>query len=206
MDVQWGNLWNDPQVGLGSPKVSSKMLQGRVRSVVESSVVLRSSKRNNLDSDLVLERRISFLLLKEPWNGPQSMMSGPFSGLSDLCILTCAWWVGLRQGCAESPIVFVVFTDRILGCSRGEERIQFRLLKILPLVFPDDVVLMAPSTPQHTLGRFTAECEAAGIRSSTSKCRAMVISRNPMNCLLMSPCSKWRSLGVSCWRVREWST
>lgn len=105
-----------------------------------------------------------------------------FSSNSDLCPVG----VSLRQGCAESPTVFVVFTDRILGCSRGEERLHFRHLKILPLVFPDDAALMAPSTLQHTIGRFTAECEAAGTRCGTSKCKAMVISRNLMNCLLQA--------------------
>lgn len=54
------------------------------------------------------------------------------------------------------------------------------------LLFPDDVVLMAPSTLQHSLGRFTAECEVAGIWTGTSKSKAMVISRNPMNCLLLA--------------------
>ncbi|KAK3543175.1 hypothetical protein QTP70_012283 [Hemibagrus guttatus] len=42
-----------------------------------------------------------------------------------------------------------------------------------------DVVLLAPSSLdlQHALGRFAAECEAAGMRVSTSKSEAMVLDR-----------------------------
>lgn len=79
----------------------------------------------------------------------------------------CLWysWTGFRGG-------------------RGEERLQFRHLKILSLLFPDGVVLMAPSTLQQLLGRFNAECESAGIRTRTFKSNAMVLSRNQMDCLL----------------------
>ena len=34
--------------------------------------------------------------------------------------------VGLRQGCAFSPILFVIFIDRILRRSRGGEVLQLR--------------------------------------------------------------------------------
>ncbi|KAL0979051.1 hypothetical protein UPYG_G00179850 [Umbra pygmaea] len=37
---------------------------------------------------------------------------------------------------------------------------------------------------QHLLYLFAAECEAAGMRISTSKSEAMVLSRKPMECLL----------------------
>ena len=94
--------------------------------------------------------------------------------------------VGLRQGCALSPILFVIFMDRISRRSRGGEGLQFGGLRIASLLFADDVVLMAPSACdlQHSLDRFTAECEAAGMRISTSKSEAMVLSRKPMDCLL----------------------
>ena len=43
----------------------------------------------------------------------------------------------------------------------------------------DDVVLLAPSSQdlQHVLGWFAAECEAAGMKISTSKSEAMVLDR-----------------------------
>ena len=75
--------------------------------------------------------------------------------------------------------------DRISRRSRGGEGLQFGGLRIASL-FADNVVLMAPSTCdlQHSLDRFSAECEAAGMRISTLKLKAMVLSRKPMDCLL----------------------
>ncbi|KAK3556168.1 hypothetical protein QTP70_005570 [Hemibagrus guttatus] len=49
-----------------------------------------------------------------------------------------------------------------------------------------DVVLLAPSSLnlQHALGRFAAECEAAGMRVSTSKSEAMVLDWKKVACTL----------------------
>ncbi|KAK3541999.1 hypothetical protein QTP86_009835 [Hemibagrus guttatus] len=49
-----------------------------------------------------------------------------------------------------------------------------------------DVALLAPSSLdlQHALGRFAAECEAAGMRVSTSKSEAMVLDRKKVACTL----------------------
>ena len=94
--------------------------------------------------------------------------------------------VGLRQGCALSPILFVIYMDRISRRSRGVEGLQVGDLKIASLLFADDVVLMASSAVdlQRSLDRLTAECEAAGMRISTSKSEAMVLSRKPVDGLL----------------------
>ena len=51
--------------------------------------------------------------------------------------------VGLCQGCPLSPILFVIFMDRISRCSRQEERVQFGDLRIASLLFAGDVVLLA---------------------------------------------------------------
>ncbi|XP_076874334.1 uncharacterized protein LOC143523664 [Brachyhypopomus gauderio] len=54
------------------------------------------------------------------------------------------------------------------------------------LLFADDVVLLAASGQdlQHALGRFAAECEAAGMRISTSKSVAMVLDQKRVACSL----------------------
>ena len=54
------------------------------------------------------------------------------------------------------------------------------------LLFADDVVLLAPSSQdfQHVLGWFAAECEAAGMRISTSKPEAMVLNWKKLVCSL----------------------
>ena len=72
----------------------------------------------------------------------------------------------------DSSTVF--FKDRISGRSQGPEGIWFRCHWISSLHFADNVVLLAPSGQhlQHVLQRFAAECEAAGMRISTSKSKA----------------------------------
>ncbi|TWW61062.1 TNF receptor-associated factor 2 [Takifugu flavidus] len=68
---------------------------------------------------------------------------------------------------------------KIVRCSHGD-------LRIASLLFADDVVLLASSARdlQLSLDRFAAACEAAGMRISTSKSEAMVLSRKKVECLL----------------------
>ncbi|KAI3367478.1 hypothetical protein L3Q82_026202 [Scortum barcoo] len=70
--------------------------------------------------------------------------------------------------------------------SQGPEGVRFGNHRISSLLFADDVVLMASSSQdlQHVLERFAAECEAAGMRISTSKSEAMVLDRKRVACPL----------------------
>ena len=76
--------------------------------------------------------------------------------------------------------------DRISRRSQGVEGFRFDDLRITPLLFADDVVLLASSSRdlQLSLDRFAAECEAAGMRISTSKSESMVLSRKRVECPL----------------------
>ncbi|KAK3537609.1 hypothetical protein QTP70_017005, partial [Hemibagrus guttatus] len=112
--------------------------------------------------------------------------------------------VGLRQGCPLSPVLFVVFMDRISRCSQGLEGVRFGEHMISSLIFADDVVLLAPSSLdlQHALGHFAAECEAAGMKVSTSKSEAIVLNRKKVACTLqvggelLPQVEEFKSLGV----------
>uniref|UniRef100_A0A673CDI6 Reverse transcriptase domain-containing protein n=1 Tax=Sphaeramia orbicularis TaxID=375764 RepID=A0A673CDI6_9TELE len=94
--------------------------------------------------------------------------------------------VGLRQGCPLSPVLFIIFMDRISRRSQGPEGVRFGDHRISSLLFADDVVLLASSNLdlQRALGRFAAECEASGMRISTSKSEAMVLDRKKVVCPL----------------------
>uniref|UniRef100_A0A8C6NUV0 Reverse transcriptase domain-containing protein n=1 Tax=Nothobranchius furzeri TaxID=105023 RepID=A0A8C6NUV0_NOTFU len=94
--------------------------------------------------------------------------------------------VGLRQGCPLSPILFITFMDRTSRRSQGVEDICFGGLRIRSLLFADDVVLLASSERdlQLSLERFAAECEAAGMRISSSKSETTVLIQKRVECLL----------------------
>ncbi|KAI3354375.1 hypothetical protein L3Q82_018903 [Scortum barcoo] len=82
----------------------------------------------------------------------------------------------------------VRIAGRFLGVKPepGPEGVRFGNHRISSLLFADDVVLMASSGQdlQHVLERFAAECEAAGMRISTSKSEAMVLDRKRVACPL----------------------
>ncbi len=112
--------------------------------------------------------------------------------------------VGLRQGCPLSPVLFIIFMDRISRRSQVPEDVRFGEHTISSLLFADDVVSLAPSDQdlQHALGRIAAEFDAAGMRISTSKSEAMVLSRKKVACPLqvggvsLSQVEEFKYLGV----------
>ena len=54
--------------------------------------------------------------------------------------------VGLWQGCSLSPVLFIIFMDRMYRRSHGLEGIWFGSRWISSLLFADDVVLLGPSS------------------------------------------------------------
>ncbi|KAI3377068.1 hypothetical protein L3Q82_000278 [Scortum barcoo] len=82
--------------------------------------------------------------------------------------------------------MFIIFMDRISRRSQGPEGVRFGNHRISSLLFADDVVLLASSSQdlQRVLERFAAECEAAGMRISTSKSEAMVLDWKRVACPL----------------------
>ncbi|KAI3359028.1 hypothetical protein L3Q82_015427 [Scortum barcoo] len=107
-------------------------------------------------------------------------------------------WGVLREYGVRGPLLRAVWSlydwirslvriaGRFLGIARGLEGVWFGNHRISSLLFADDVVLLASSSQdlQHILERFAAECEAAGMRISTSKSKAMVLDRKRVACPL----------------------
>ncbi|TWW56043.1 hypothetical protein D4764_08G0000300 [Takifugu flavidus] len=89
-------------------------------------------------------------------------------------------WGVLREYGVEGPLIRAVQSlyqrsrslVRIAGCKSDS-------FPISSLLFADDVVLLVPSNRdlQQMLGRFATECEAAGMRISTSKSESMVLAQ-----------------------------
>ena len=68
-----------------------------------------------------------------------------------VCIASCKSDVSFLL----SPVLFIIFMDRISRCNQAVEGIRFSGLWILSLLFADDVVLLASSNSdlQLSLGR-----------------------------------------------------
>ena len=94
--------------------------------------------------------------------------------------------VGLCQRCHLSPILFVMFMNKISRRSVGEESVQVGDLRIVSQLFADDLVLLDSSVGdfQQTQGRFAAEREAVGATVNISKSEAGVPSRKTGDCTL----------------------
>ena len=93
---------------------------------------------------------------------------------------------GLRQGCVLSPLLFIIFMDRIVKRSRGAECVKIGDVKVARLLFADDLVILASSQAdlQSALDRFAAECEASSMKISVTKSEVMVVARSPTDCVL----------------------
>lgn len=82
-------------------------------------------------------------------------------------------------------VLFKIFMDRIIRYSKGPVGIQFGNHRISSLLLVDDVILaLSNQDLQHVLGWVAAECEAAGMRISTSKCKRIVLDWKRVFCPL----------------------
>jgi hypothetical protein len=111
---------------------------------------------------------------------------------------------GLRQGCVLSPLLFIIYMDRIARRSLGQESVTIGSVSVSHLLFADDLAILAPSQVdlQRALDRFSLECEAASMRINTAKTETLVISRNTVECTLhvsgvqLQQVEKFKYLGV----------
>ena len=112
--------------------------------------------------------------------------------------------VGLRQGCVLSPLLFIIFMDRISRRSATPECAEVGDVRVESLLFADDLAQLASTAEglQRALSQFAAECSASGMRISTEKTEVMVLSRQPVQCTLevsgvpLRQVEKFKYLGV----------
>ncbi|KAK3561961.1 hypothetical protein QTP86_019076, partial [Hemibagrus guttatus] len=169
-------------------KVYSRVLERRVRPLVEPRIQEEQCgfrpSRGTLAQLYTLHR-----VLEGSWEFAQPIhmcfvdLEKAFDCVPRGILWEVLWEYG---GCPLSLVLFIVFMDRISRRSQGLEGVRFGDHRISSLIFADDVVLLAPSSLdlQHALGHFSAECEAAGMRVSTSKSEAMVLDRKKVACTL----------------------
>ena len=93
--------------------------------------------------------------------------------------------VGLRQGYSLSPILFLLYMDRIVKKSESCGRVKIGECTVQRPLFADDLVLLDSTQNglQHALDRFSDGCSVAGMKIST-KTETMCLSRQPKQCSL----------------------
>ena len=113
--------------------------------------------------------------------------------------------VGLRQGCSLSPILFLIYMDRIVKRSESCGGVKIGECTVQRLLFADDLMLLDSTQNglQQALDRFSSACSVARMKISTTKTETMCLSRQPKQCSLqidgepLKQSEKFMYLGVS---------
>ena len=94
--------------------------------------------------------------------------------------------VGLRQGCSLSPILFLIYMDRIVKKSESCGGVKIGECTVQRLLFADDLVLLDSTQNglQQALDRFSDAYSVAGMKISTTNTETMCLSRQPKLCFL----------------------
>ena len=79
--------------------------------------------------------------------------------------------VGLRQGCSLSPILFLIYMDRIAKKSEPCGGAEIGECTLQRLLFADDLVLLDSTQNglQQALDKFWDACSVAGMKISSTK-------------------------------------
>ena len=113
--------------------------------------------------------------------------------------------VGLRQGCSLSPILFLIYMDRIAKKSESCGGVKTDDCTVQCLLFAVDLVLLDSTQNglQQALDGFSDACSVAGMKISTTETETMCLSRQPKQCplqiggVLLKQSEKFKYIGVS---------
>ena len=108
--------------------------------------------------------------------------------------------VGLRQDCVFSPLLFIIYMDKIDKDSAFSSGITFGECNVWHLLFADDLALLSSnkSDLQYALDWFFDACLDAGIKTEI-----MCLSRRPVQCsfqtnaVTLKQTKKFKYLGVT---------
>ena len=94
--------------------------------------------------------------------------------------------VGLRQGCSFSPILFLIYMDRIVKKSEFCGGVKIGDCTVQRLLFADDLVLRDSTQNglQQALDGFLDACSVAGLKITITKTETMHLSTQPIQCSL----------------------
>ena len=83
--------------------------------------------------------------------------------------------VGLRQGCSLSPILFLIYMERIVQKSESCGGVKISECSAQRLLFADDLVLLDSTQNglQQALYRYSDACSVAGMKISTTKTKSI---------------------------------
>ena len=113
--------------------------------------------------------------------------------------------VGLREGCALSPLLFIIYIDKIDKHSSSSSGVTFGECNVRRLLFADDLTLLSSnkSNLQYALDWFSDACLDAGMKISAAKTEIMCLPKHHVLCpfktngVILKPTEKFKYLGVT---------
>ena len=85
----------------------------------------------------------------------------------------------LRQGCKLSPLLFVIYMDKLVKDCKFVSDVKVKDYSLSSLLYADDLVLISRNAKglQHNLERLSRACDEFGMKINLEKTKTMVISR-----------------------------
>ena len=114
--------------------------------------------------------------------------------------------IGLQQGCVLSPLLFIMYMDKIDRDSSSSNGITFGKCNVQCLLFADELALLSlnKSDLQYALDQFSDACLDAGMKINTAKTEIMLsLLSHPAQCsfqtngVTLQQTEKFKYLGVT---------